>query len=232
MQVAIWSYSGSNMVDGMPAHSVSFGGYYWYLTATRWWVGVELPHGKALQAAEQSGGQKFHIQPGVEVALEIDSSVTNRHNEIRSKMEQMLKDNELVLKSEAPITLRLKVTQEKEVTTTYGVQRGFLPPIPRPMGMGFRGIGGGVEVKYTPQKFSIEFVRGGKVLWSQTKITSSPDSFPLDVIKDESLQGAVNEAMAKIDHADWFLGVKIPKRVPDAESIGRSTLGDNGIQDR
>ena len=219
LRAPVWSYEGAGN------QTVTYGGYYWYIAktgaganGTLRLVGVELPHARALQGVNRTDSQRFSIRPGMKVALHIDPSVSNRQKEIRSKMEKTIQENELILEQGAPITLRLKVIREKETTTSYGVRFTMR---------------GGTEVKYTPQKFSAEFVQGDKILWSQTHITSPPHSISLDEVKKLSLQEVVNQAMKKIDHADWFLNkVQIPKQIPNAETIGRSQLGPNGIQDQ
>lgn len=221
----VWSYSAFN------DSSQILDGYCWLLTGSgsdaKQLSAVIIPHGKALIASQAPESKRFCVRPGMEVALMIDNSIQNGRNEIIQRMQNVLKENELVLKNNAPIIVHLKVRPEEEATIQYVTGSRFDPPSPI-----FQG--GGTEIKYRPYKFSIEFQKDGKTLWSTSKTTASPNNIPLDELQSDSLQNVVNKAMAKAnaDYKGWFTTVKIPKRIPNSEGCGYSTIGISGIQDQ
>lgn len=218
----IWQY------NGLTREATCFyGGYLWFLEGARadkQLLGAQLPHNKARLASQAPDAQRFCVRPGMQIALKIDGSIQNGKAEIEEHMKKILEANGLEIKADAPVVVQLKVTQEKEETTNYSV--GHFPTM--------FARGGGTEIKYRPCKFSVEFQRDGKTLWNTSRTTSSPSSVSLDEVQKSSLQSVVDEAMKKAneDYKGWFLGVKIPKKIPEQEKIGQSTLGPNGIQDR
>lgn len=205
-----------------------FGKYCWYLIGhgrdPKRLLAVTIPHQTALLASRAPESKRFCIRPGMEVSLKIDSSVGNGRSNIQKRMEQIIEENELILKPDADITMFLKVSQEKEQETNYGVGHG---PFPR------FGGGGGTDVKYRPAKFSIEFQQGGKVLWSLSHTTGAPSHISLDKIQNDSIQGVVSKAINKAnsEYEKWFTNVKIPQKIPNKEGFGRSELTITGIRD-
>lgn len=220
----VWTYSpfgdSNQFVDG----------YCWFLSGAgrddKQLSAVVIPHGKALIASQAPESKRFCVRPGMEVALMIDNSIQTGRNEIIQRMQNVLKENELILKNNAPIIVHLKVRQEDEATIQYVTGSRFGPPSPM-----FHGKG--TEIKYRPCKFSVEFQKDGKTIWSTSKTTASPNNISLDEIQSDSLQNVVNKAMTKAnaDYKDWFMDVKVPKRIPNSEGGGRSMIGANGIQD-
>lgn len=220
-QSLVWTY------DGIPDSAEIFDGFCWCLlgmSETKRLIAVEIPHKKALASASGPDEQRFSIRPGMDVAVNVDNSVQNGRNEVKEKIESILTENGLVIKEDAPIKVLLRVTQEKEVTSSYSVGHRFAPPMMR---------GGGTEIRYQPCKFSIEFNQNGKTLWSTSRTTSSPSNISLEEVQGNSIQAIVDKAMANANSAykDWFLNVKIPKKIPNMERAGRSRVTESGIQD-
>ena len=219
LQAPIWEYVGN--ING----GYSFGGQFWYLTGNneaKTLVGVKIPQKKVLDqfSGNQSNSNLFAVQPGMMVALKLDPSISRDQNEIRKAMEEKLRANELILSNDAPVTFLLKVTQEGGKTVTYTTERF-------PMMM---NRGGGTEVKYREDKYQLLVQQGSQTLWSRMTVEGPPD-VSLDEIANTSLQAVVDRKIQERHYKDWYLNLRIPKKIPRTDRIGRSTLNELGFRD-
>jgi len=223
----LWNYSHNS------ANAKASGGNYWYSLSTGSAntirvVGVALPHGKAIQRADNDTSL-FSISPGMNVSLKVEDSVQEGREEIQKSIEKKFADNGWKLANDAPVSVTLKVVTESEETTEYGVSRSPIPipiPVPRLRMFGEKGV----EVKFTPQKYLIEVREGDKLVWTLSHTERPPWRMPLDVVQDKSLQEVVDQAMAKAEYKDWFLKARIPKTIPNPDKTGSSRLTENGVQ--
>jgi len=218
LQAPIWEYL------GFINNGYYFGGQFWYLAGheAKTLVGVKIPQKKVLDqfSGNQSNSNLFAVQPGMMVALKMDTSITRDQNEIKRAMEEKLRANELILSNDAPVTFLLKVTQEGGKTVTYTTDR-FPMMINR---------GGGTDVKYREDKYQLLVQQGSQTLWSRIYVTGPPD-VSLDEIANTSLQAVVDRKIQERHYKDWFLNLKIPKKIPRTDKIGKSMLSELGLRD-
>ena len=224
LQVPIWEYR------GLFNNGDYFGGQFWYMMGNndaKTLVGVKIPQQKVFDrfSSQQNDSSLFAVQPGMTVALKIDSSISKDSDEIRRSFEKKLQDNELTLADDSPVTFLLKVLQKEERTVTYTTGGAF------PMGGFFPfNRGGGMEVKFRPEQYEILFQQEDKTLWSCVYLTRVPD-VSLDEVAKESLQDIVNRKVGERHYKDWFLGQDIPKQIPRTDNLGKSTFSELGIRE-
>ena len=220
LQAPIWEYAGNLN------NACYFGGQFWYMIGNndaKTLVGVKLPQKKVLD--QLSGGQGnsnlFAVQPGMTVALKMDPSINRDQNEIKRAMEEKLRANNLTIADNAPVTFLLKVTQEGGKTVTYTTDS-----FPRMM----MNRGGGTEVKYREDKYQLLIQQGNQTLWSRINVMGPPD-VSLDEIANSSLQAVVDKKVQARHYKDWFLNLKIPKKIPRTDKVGKSTLSELGLRE-
>ncbi|GHT45783.1 hypothetical protein FACS189454_05830 [Planctomycetales bacterium] len=220
-QTPIWQYGGSHR--GTP-----FGG--WLLLAVdagglhdnnKQVMGFRLPHSDVLQSAKLPDNERLAVYPRMEIALKIDGSVQDGRAEIEKNFTKIIKDNGLVLKPDAKVTLNLKVSREKPEKTMYAAGRGFFPPM--------RGSSG-TEITYTPSKASITIQQGEKILWEKTDTHGPPSNIPLNDLAKDSIQNIVNKHMSRFEYKQWFLGIKIPKKISNPDLTNGSLFTQDGIK--
>ncbi|MCL2349593.1 MAG: SHD1 domain-containing protein, partial [Planctomycetaceae bacterium] len=164
LQAPVWEYAGNFN------NAYYFGGQFWYMMGNddaKVLVGVTLPQKKVLNqlSGSQNDASLFAVQPGMTVALKMDSSISRDKDEIKRAMEEKLKANDLTIADNAPVTFLLKVTQEGGKTVSYTTSRFPM------MGRG----GGGTEVKYREDKYQLLVQQGDQTLWSRINVMGPPD---------------------------------------------------------
>lgn len=219
-KVPVWQY---NHLGAKGLTNV--GGCVWYMNSKHregYIVNaVVLPHAKVKPADGVSDSDIYNVYPGLDVSLVLDGSISKNREEIGKIVSAKLKNNGLNVKNGAPITVTLKQSKEPEQKATYVVGGRFMPMFNR---------GGGTEVSYRPDKYTIQIQKQNKTLWEETRITSPPN-LEIDDVNKNSLQAAVNKEMEKFNYKDWVDRVVIPKKILDPMKIGLSTLGEDGIRD-
>ncbi len=223
LQAPIWEYV---------AHADKayfFGGQFWYVVRTRkstsggndeaTLVGVTIPQKKVLErfSSKQNDSGLFVIRPGMKVALKVDPSLSKDRDEIQRSVEEKLRNNDLTLANDAPLTFLLKVTQEGDQPVTYTAGPGMIGRE-------------GTKVKFKQEKYQILLQQGNQTLWSRINVTGPPN-VSLDEISNASLQSVVNRKTGERHYKDWFLDLRIPAKIPRTDNLGKSTLTEMGLRD-
>ncbi len=217
-QTQVWNYIGIN-------RNLKTAGEYSWCFFSRYGddsflVPFVLPH----QEMDQSGETTFAVDSGTGIALVLDPSVVDDREKIQDNLKKKFEANGWVLAEDAPISVVLKVEEEKPKTTEYVTGSPFrLSPI-------FRG--GGTEIEFKPMKYSIAVQKGDEMLWGQYYITTPPQHVSLDQIKDTSLQEIVKESLEEQKYQKWFEETEFPKKItlpPDRNKA--SLVSEKGIDD-
>ena len=204
-----------------------FGGYCWYASGQakdgRRLVCVKLPHTKALESSRKANSDWLPVAPGAAVSLKLDESIKKDRPLIQKKMEEKLKENEMVLRGKAELSLVLKVIREKESTVNYGIGRNYSPSFGKDA----------TEIKYQPCRFSIEYQLDGKTIWAVSKTTAPPNHIDIEEVRKSTLQSVVDKIMKKTnsEYKDWFFNTVLPNRLARFDEKKQSTLTESGIRD-
>ncbi|MCL2346816.1 MAG: hypothetical protein FWC50_01005, partial [Planctomycetaceae bacterium] len=83
---------------------------------------------------------------------------------------------------------------------------------------------------YREDKYQLLVQQGDQTLWSRINVMGPPD-VSLDEIANSSLQAIVDKKVQERHYKDWFLNVKIPKKIPRTDKIGKSTLSELGLRE-
>ncbi len=218
-QTQVWNYVGinNNNIKTAGEYSWCFSSHY---GDDSFLVPFALPH----KEMDQGGETTFAVDSGTGVSLVLDPSVAEDREKIQDVLKKKFDANGWVLAEDAPISVVLKVEEEKPKTTEYVAGSPFRPA---PL---FRG--GGTEIEFKPTKYSIAVQKGDEMLWGQYYITTPPQHVSLDQIKDTSLQEIVKESLEEQKYQKWFAETEFPKKItlpPDRNKT--SLVSEKGIDD-
>jgi WD40 repeat protein len=229
-KTAVWSYTGLQK-------DIKFvNGYWWgcpsgHFRVDAFLIPLTLPHAKmTAKEIPADGNAEFVLKQGAEVSVVFDSSIDKNREEIQKSIEKRIADNGWVLVDGAPVSLVLKVEEEKADKVGYTTARGPLPPIPRPIMSPLNQ--GGTTVEFKPERYHLSIMLGKKEIWSKSHLTTPPQRIKLDEIKDDSLQEVVDKAMEAQSYYEWLDKLFIPRTMARPwEGKGTSRITENGIEE-
>ena len=245
---AVWR----TKIDGRGDVTLSPGGTYCFLPIGGKAVLCETMTGKAVGRIDGVPQQKFRFSPdgkrfatcnvqGIALGdtatgkwdtpfFVLESSNTQQFFWLDDRY--ILTDNGWVLADSAPVSIVLKIEEAKEDTASYTAGGAFpFSPVPRPS-LPLRGQGGGVEVKFQPERYCLSIMQGEKEIWGKNYLTRPPSQLPLDVVKDSSLQEVIDKEMEQLHYKEWLDNVNIPKTIAQKQEGKRtSKVTENGIEE-
>lgn len=206
-QLPIWKYTGIESTDAW------FAGLYWHAESPshrdksfHLW-GIEIPHETMPKLPTLADAQKFCVRPGVDVSLNVESTVPGR-DAVVDYVTKMLQKNGLNIRQSADISLNVRLTTEVPKETEYRIfGRGFTTE----------------KVTYTPYKMSYTFEQNGKKLWEKNNSVGSPHMI-MNRDANQTTQQYVDEQMKP--KSDWFLKVVVPQKIP-FDKAGTSNIMPN-----
>lgn len=220
----VWRYS-------LPGKGKTYGKYFWYTTGSRSdslrLTGIQLPHAKAIAAADNVGDVVRLVQAGMDASIHLDPSIKDKGPEIEEMLREKLTENGLKITDDASLRITLKIDRGEETKGYYTVGRRFMP-ILHP----FHSSASSTEVKYKPYQCTLAVELDGKVVWKQERTSQPPEYIELDELKGSSLQEVVDKSLEAPDVEKWIRFVSIPPLILEKHDCGYSSLGPNGIDDR
>lgn len=210
------------------AHAATGGnGYGWFLvddseTGKSGLMGRQLPHAQAEQvaASKQELDNFYLLRPTDPVCLKLSGvPEKSKAKELREKLEERLRIAGFQIADAAKVTVVAKIVQEKQQTAKYRKTSFQLANLP------LASRGETITATYTPFTMTLEILREGEPVSTESKTTSQPGFVRL---KDgQSFQNAVNE-QNKPDYK-FFDKAKIPKRIIRPRSDDVYTLGSSDL---
>jgi hypothetical protein len=235
-KTVVWNYAGLQDNTGIQNNVKLIDGYCWCMfnrSGDSYLVPLTIPHAKMMsQAFLADGTVDLALTKGSEVSLVLESSIgEDKQEEIRKSIEKKITANGWVIADNAPVSIVLKIEEEKADKAEYTTSRGPFPPIPRPVPSILRS--GGTEIEFKPERYRLLIMQGETELWSAFFLTKPPQWVKLDEIKDSSLQGVVDKAMEDQSYPKWLDGLLIPRTFAKkhAEGKGTSRVTENGIEE-
>ena len=234
-KTTVWTYTGLQSFGLLPGVKLVDGRCWCLFDKMRqgaFMTAITIPH-KNMSAEElpADGTAELAIQQGSEVSVVLEDSIAKDRGDVRKSIETKITDNGWKISDSAAISIVLKIKEEKEDTTAYTASSSPFPfsPIPRPIPR-MQG-GGGVEVKFQPERYCLSIMQGEKEIWSKDHLTRPPSQLPLDVVKDSSLQEVIDKEMEQLNYKEWLEKQMIPKTIArKQESKGTSKVSENGIE--
>lgn len=183
---------------------------------------AQLPHPKAVQAAQQAPVAVALVRPGMGVTLDIAVEADEaKQAAIRDALTRQLTQAGFKIADDQPLRLTARTEDGPSQTREYRTRQFGQPG------------GGNIEsVTITPKITRLSLERDGAVLWKTQQTTSGDPGMIVMLKEGESIQDKANQRTPAVD---WLLTTKVPSLIvqtTDLKTVPASNFAIGGVVDR